>query len=317
MVHGSSRLDSIMRRRRAGAWAGRTILFRHETHRRDPPLPACARARSPPRRRPRRAHGVGRRPRRRPPSGRFRPGSRRRWPSRTWTRRARPRSRSTSPPARSCTGGTARSRSRPRRPRSSHSASRSSPASARSTGSRRASLGSGGLDGATWRGDVVLEGAGDPTLSSAALARLAAQVRAQGIRRVEGRVVGDESFFDTRRTAPGWKARYFIGESPPLSALVVDRAQLRRTTSRTPALAAAVLFRDALRRAGVAVDRRGRRGTRPRRRTPCSRGTCRPRCSTSCAPSTARATTSAPRCCSSTSAPSTAARARPAPARPS
>jgi serine-type D-Ala-D-Ala carboxypeptidase/endopeptidase (penicillin-binding protein 4) len=114
-------------------------------------------------------------------------------------------------------------------------------------------LGSGGLEGATWRGDVVLAGAGDPTLTSATLARLAAQVRAQGVRRVEGRVLGDESFYDARRTAPGWKARYFIGESPPLSALVVDRAKLRGRTSRTPALSAAVLFREALRRAGVAV----------------------------------------------------------------
>ena len=114
-------------------------------------------------------------------------------------------------------------------------------------------LGSGELVGATWRGDVALEGAGDPTLSSADLARLAANVRGQGIRRVEGRILGDESFYDARRTAPGWKARYFIGESPPLSALVVDRARIAGRTSRTPALAAAALFRDALRRAGVTV----------------------------------------------------------------
>ena len=114
-------------------------------------------------------------------------------------------------------------------------------------------LGSGELVGATWRGDVALEGAGDPTLSSADLARLAAHVRGQGIRRVEGRILGDESFYDARRTAPGWKARYFIGESPPLSALVVDRARIAGRTSRTPALAAAALFRDALRRAGVTV----------------------------------------------------------------
>jgi D-alanyl-D-alanine carboxypeptidase/D-alanyl-D-alanine-endopeptidase (penicillin-binding protein 4) len=114
-------------------------------------------------------------------------------------------------------------------------------------------LGAGQLDGATWRGDVVLQGAGDPSLSSADLGRMAAQVRAQGIRRVDGRILGDESFYDTRRTAPGWKAGYFIGESPPLSALVVDRARIAGRTSRTPALAAAVLFRDALRRAGVAV----------------------------------------------------------------
>ena len=114
-------------------------------------------------------------------------------------------------------------------------------------------VGSGVLEGGTWRGDVVLQGAGDPALGSVGLRALAARVRAQGIRRIAGRVLGDESFYDARRTAPGWKARYFIGESPPLSALVVDRARLRGRTTTRPALAAAILFRDALRRAGVAV----------------------------------------------------------------
>jgi D-alanyl-D-alanine carboxypeptidase/D-alanyl-D-alanine-endopeptidase (penicillin-binding protein 4) len=115
-------------------------------------------------------------------------------------------------------------------------------------------VGSGGLEGTLWRGDVVLEGGGDPTLSSAALRSLAAQVRAQGIRRVSGRVLGDESIFDARRTAPGWKAGYFIGESPPLSGLVVDRARCGGGTTPSPALAAAALFRDALRAAGVVVS---------------------------------------------------------------
>jgi len=114
-------------------------------------------------------------------------------------------------------------------------------------------IGSGLLEGATWRGDVALQGAGDPTLSSAALRSLAAKVRAQGIRRIEGRILGDESYYDARRTAPGWKAGYFIEESPPLSALVVDRAKLHGRTTPYPALAAATLFRDALRAAGVAV----------------------------------------------------------------
>jgi serine-type D-Ala-D-Ala carboxypeptidase/endopeptidase (penicillin-binding protein 4) len=114
-------------------------------------------------------------------------------------------------------------------------------------------IGSGLLEGATWRGDIALQGAGDPTLSSAALRSLAAKVRAQGIRRVEGRILGDESYYDARRTAPGWKAGYFIEESPPLSALVVDRAKLHGRTTTHPALAAAMLFRDALRTAGVAV----------------------------------------------------------------
>jgi D-alanyl-D-alanine carboxypeptidase/D-alanyl-D-alanine-endopeptidase (penicillin-binding protein 4) len=87
----------------------------------------------------------------------------------------------------------------------------------------------------------------------AGLRSLARQVRAAGIARVTGAVVGDETWFDARRTVPGWKPSYFIDESPPLSALVVDRARYGRTISRQPALAAALAFRSALRKAGVAV----------------------------------------------------------------
>jgi serine-type D-Ala-D-Ala carboxypeptidase/endopeptidase (penicillin-binding protein 4) len=110
-------------------------------------------------------------------------------------------------------------------------------------------LGEGDQDGTTWTGDVVLKGYGDPTLSSAGLAALARQVRADGIVRVSGHVLGDESWFDARRAAPGWKASFLVTDSPPLSALTVDRS-----TSRRPALVAAQLFRRALARAGVTVD---------------------------------------------------------------
>jgi D-alanyl-D-alanine carboxypeptidase/D-alanyl-D-alanine-endopeptidase (penicillin-binding protein 4) len=114
-------------------------------------------------------------------------------------------------------------------------------------------LGEGQEIGTTWQGDLVLKGYGDPTLSSAGLADLARQVRAAGITAVTGRVLGDESWFDTRRTAPGWKASFYIYESPPLSALIVDRGRFGRFTSHDPALAAATLFRSALARAGVHV----------------------------------------------------------------
>jgi D-alanyl-D-alanine carboxypeptidase/D-alanyl-D-alanine-endopeptidase (penicillin-binding protein 4) len=117
-------------------------------------------------------------------------------------------------------------------------------------------LTSGGVDGATLVGNLVLHGEGDPTLSTAGLRRLAAQVRAFGIERVVGSVVGDESFFDARRTAPGWKPWYYIRESPPLSALTANRARFRGSTSHTPALAAAAAFKDALKAAGVAVTGR-------------------------------------------------------------
>ena len=64
-------------------------------------------------------------------------------------------------------------------------------------------LGEGELDGTLWRGDVVLKGYGDPTLSTLDLLSLASQLRSQGIRRVSGQVVGDESFFDAKRMGAG------------------------------------------------------------------------------------------------------------------
>ena len=118
-------------------------------------------------------------------------------------------------------------------------------------------LGRGQQNGTVWQGHLLLVGHGDPTLSSADLADLAAQVRAAGITRVTGAVFGDETFFDARRTAPGWKPWYYVNESAPLSALTVDRGTYRGRISRNPALAAALLFRDALRRAGVAVGGAG------------------------------------------------------------
>ncbi|MFI5311607.1 MAG: D-alanyl-D-alanine carboxypeptidase/D-alanyl-D-alanine-endopeptidase, partial [Gemmatimonadales bacterium] len=66
------------------------------------------------------------------------------------------------------------------------------------------------------RGDLVLRGAGDPTLSGRAndeggepameaLARLVAEA---GVQRVSGNIVGDASAFEERRVPDGWLARY-------------------------------------------------------------------------------------------------------------
>jgi D-alanyl-D-alanine carboxypeptidase/D-alanyl-D-alanine-endopeptidase (penicillin-binding protein 4) len=114
-------------------------------------------------------------------------------------------------------------------------------------------LGEGRQDGSTWQGNLVLKGYGDPTLSSQDLAALAHQVRADGITAVSGEVLGDETWFDARRTAPGWKAAFYITESPPLSALIVDRGLVGRFTSHNPALSAAQKFTKLLARAGVHV----------------------------------------------------------------
>ena len=112
-------------------------------------------------------------------------------------------------------------------------------------------LGRGRQVGRTWVGDLYLKGFGDPTLTSARLAGVAAILRRQGIRRVSGRVIGDETWFDRRRTAPGWKASFFINECSPLSALVVDRGLYDQRVALRPALAAAGHFRRVLRRHGI------------------------------------------------------------------
>jgi D-alanyl-D-alanine carboxypeptidase/D-alanyl-D-alanine-endopeptidase (penicillin-binding protein 4) len=122
-------------------------------------------------------------------------------------------------------------------------------------------VGTGTLVGDVWHGDLWLRGLGDPTLTTSDLEALAEEIAAWGIRRVDGAVVADESWFDAKRTAPGWRPRFYILESPPLSALVIDRGRYRGRTSPNPALAAGSLLRQALEAAGVMVDRRTRTGT--------------------------------------------------------
>lgn len=112
-------------------------------------------------------------------------------------------------------------------------------------------LGRGSQEGAVWHGDLFLKGFGDPTLGSLQLERLAAQLRRQGIRRIDGRVLGDESWFDGRRTAPGWKPSFFLVECPALSALSVDRGVYQGRLALRPALAAAGRFRQLLRKHGI------------------------------------------------------------------
>jgi serine-type D-Ala-D-Ala carboxypeptidase/endopeptidase (penicillin-binding protein 4) len=114
-------------------------------------------------------------------------------------------------------------------------------------------LGDGTQDEATWQGNLVLKGYGDPSLSAAEIRSLAGQVAAAGISHVTGRILGDESWFDTHRTGVGWKTKFYLHESPALSALVVDRGWTGHSETAHPALMAARLLRTDLRRAGVTI----------------------------------------------------------------
>jgi D-alanyl-D-alanine carboxypeptidase/D-alanyl-D-alanine-endopeptidase (penicillin-binding protein 4) len=112
-------------------------------------------------------------------------------------------------------------------------------------------VGAGSRSGRVWNGNLWLVGFGDPTLGRADLERLARRFAATGIKKVAGRVLGDDSHFDARRDAPGWKPSYLGIESSPLSALAV--AGVRFDDANGSAAAAAKAYADALERHGVAV----------------------------------------------------------------
>jgi serine-type D-Ala-D-Ala carboxypeptidase/endopeptidase (penicillin-binding protein 4) len=114
-----------------------------------------------------------------------------------------------------------------------------------------------------WRGNVFLVGGGDPTFGSqsfggggATVEALAAQLDRAGVKRVAGRVLGDESAFDSLRGGPdsGYATSPWVG---PLSALGYNRGLGNENGSSyqasPPAFVAARLA-DALRRRGIAVS---------------------------------------------------------------
>jgi serine-type D-Ala-D-Ala carboxypeptidase/endopeptidase (penicillin-binding protein 4) len=114
--------------------------------------------------------------------------------------------------------------------------------------------------GSVWNGRLILKGYGDPALTSSQLGRLARAVEQAGITRVTGAIVGDESFFDKMRVAPGWKASYYKDECPPLSALIVNRGHFRGYITDKPALVAAKMLRAKLVERGILVAGRAKLG---------------------------------------------------------
>lgn len=122
-------------------------------------------------------------------------------------------------------------------------------------------------------GDLVLIGGGDPLLATADYARsfpdqprlftdfatLADRVVAAGITRV-GRVLGDESRYDTERYLPSWKPGYrTTGNMGALSALALNDGYVSWrpapfAATADPAVQAAAEFTRLLRARGVAVS---------------------------------------------------------------
>jgi D-alanyl-D-alanine carboxypeptidase/D-alanyl-D-alanine-endopeptidase (penicillin-binding protein 4) len=119
-------------------------------------------------------------------------------------------------------------------------------------------------------GDLYLQGGGDPTFDLLDSNRLAQQVADAGIVAVTGRVLGDETAFDSRRGVPSSAFR-LTSEVGPLSALTFNRGRTGRRApywQNRPANFAAGQFTRQLRALGVDVARRARPGRTPRTAVP-------------------------------------------------
>jgi serine-type D-Ala-D-Ala carboxypeptidase/endopeptidase (penicillin-binding protein 4) len=114
-------------------------------------------------------------------------------------------------------------------------------------------------------GSVWLVAGGDPYLTTSGLRALARQVRASGVRYVAADLLLDDSRYDARRHADGWKRSYVPDEAGPLSAMSVDENQWRDDSAflSDPALPAARLFREYLKAEGVTVHGVIKRNRRP------------------------------------------------------
>src|SRR5438105_3526316 len=95
---------------------------------------------------------------------------------------------------------------------------------------RTSVYGAGAVTDSTLRGDLVLYGRGDPTIADrfystrlAVLEDLADSLRARGIARIDGDIVGDASYFDSVTIHPSWES-YDLSwwYAAPVSALAFN-----------------------------------------------------------------------------------------------
>jgi D-alanyl-D-alanine carboxypeptidase/D-alanyl-D-alanine-endopeptidase (penicillin-binding protein 4) len=136
-------------------------------------------------------------------------------------------------------------------------------------------LGTGALGpGGVWHGDLYLRGGGDPTLGDGTFnrvyedgegptaAQLVAQLHADGIKRVAGYLVSDESLFDADRGGPATGNRADLPDyGGQLSALVYDHGATAK--GYTPATFAANELAMTARSEGIGLFASGRSARTP------------------------------------------------------
>lgn len=128
-------------------------------------------------------------------------------------------------------------------------------------------FGIGSLSGGVWDGALYLRGGGDPTFGSrsfdhswyhagATVQTLAGNLYKAGITSLQGRIVGDESYFDSRRGTPATGYRPNLEVEGELSGLSFDGGFTSASGTALqshPARFAADQFVGALRQRGISV----------------------------------------------------------------
>lgn len=69
---------------------------------------------------------------------------------------------------------------------------------------RTALLASGPVEDGVLKGDLYIVGGGDPELVFEEVWKIAQELKARGLRRIDGDLVADDTFFDGERGIPGW-----------------------------------------------------------------------------------------------------------------
>lgn len=81
---------------------------------------------------------------------------------------------------------------------------------------------------------LVIRAGGDPALTSEEWWRLAADLRANGLRRVQGELIVDDTYFDTEQWNPAWSGASARAFHAPVSALTANYGAFAVAVQRRP-----------------------------------------------------------------------------------
>ena len=131
-------------------------------------------------------------------------------------------------------------------------------------------------EGGIINGNIYIKGFGNPTFTSEELDNLVDQLYGSGLRKITGKVIGDDTYFDNVYSRDDWindeRANVNL---PPISALVIDRNRTVVTKKRkgryrnyfvnvdNPPLFAAKVFRQKLISSGIEVEGSSSSGQSP------------------------------------------------------